>query len=127
MIAAAVTNPIDVIKIRMQIDGCGGTKKVFTNPVNCGSAIVKTEGATALYRGLMASLIREGSYSGIRMGMYEPVKQALGATDPDNSPFYLKVGAGAITGSIGSAIANPLDLLKVQMQSVQGRTPASVS
>ena len=111
----------------MQIDGRGGAPKLFTHPLNCGRTIVRSEGAAALYRGLLASLVREGSYSGIRMGMYEPVKHALGATDPEHTPFYLKVAAGAITGSVGSAIANPLDLLKVQMQSVEGRHPPSAS
>ena len=111
----------------MQIDGRGGAPKLFTHPLNCGRTIVQSEGAAALYRGLLASLVREGSYSGIRMGMYEPVKHALGATDPEHTPFYLKVAAGAITGSVGSAIANPLDLLKVQMQSVEGRHPPSAS
>lgn len=123
MIAAAVTNPIDVVKVRLQIDGTGksGEARRFTSsPLDAGAKIVRAEGVGALYRGLLASLVREGSYSGIRMGMYEPVKQALGATDPDHTPFYLKVGAGALTGALGSALANPLDLLKVQMQSVEG-------
>jgi len=44
----------------------------------------------------------------------------LGATDPNNSPFYLKVIAGSMSGLIGSALANPTDLIKVRMQAWEG-------
>ena len=63
----------------------------------------------------------QASYSGMRMGFYEPVKQLLGATDPHNTPLHTKIIAGAITGTVGSAIANPCDLVKVRMQAVEGR------
>merc|ERR550532_182007 len=54
------------------------------------------------------------------MGMYEPTKEALGATDPAKTPLSLKVLAGAITGATGSVLANPFDLVKVRMQSAPG-------
>mmetsp|Transcript_5297 Transcript_5297/g.15659 ORF Transcript_5297/g.15659 Transcript_5297/m.15659 type:complete len:284 (-) Transcript_5297:44-895(-) len=120
MIAAACTNPIDVIKTRMQIDGQGGAgERKFKSTLHCFRGVVTAEGFGALYRGVVASLLREGTYSGIRMGMYEPVKNALWS-DSTPPPLYVKICAGAITGSIGSAIANPCDLLKVQAQSVTG-------
>ena len=56
----------------------------------------------------------------MRMGFYEPVKQLLGASDPSNTPLHTKILAGAITGTVGSAIANPCDLVKVRMQAVEG-------
>jgi len=57
----------------------------------------------------------------MRMGFYEPVKELLGATDPNNTPLYLKVCAGAITGAVGSSLANPCDLVKVRMQCQTGK------
>ena len=44
----------------------------------------------------------------------------LGATDPKNTPFYLKFIAGGMSGFIGAALANPTDLLKVRMQACEG-------
>lgn len=120
MTAACITNPLDVIKVRMQLEGelsqrSAGERK-YNGFVRGGYRMVKSEGFFALYRGLSASLMREGSYSTIRLGAYEPFKRVLGATDPSQTPLWKKVVAGACSGSIGSAIANPTDLVKIRMQ-----------
>jgi len=70
---------------------------------------------TGLYRGLTATILRESSYSTIRLGMYEPFKNMLGGTDPKNTPIYIKMLAGSLSGMIGSSLANPTDILKVRM------------
>jgi hypothetical protein len=62
---------------------------------------------------LAPSLLREGSYSTIRMGGYDVMKNQLGATDPAHTPLWKKITAGAVSGAVGSAIANPTDLVKV--------------
>ncbi|XP_013388976.1 mitochondrial substrate carrier family protein ucpB-like [Lingula anatina] len=123
MCAAAVTNPIDVIKIRMQLDneltkGGGSVFKdrYYQGFLKGGVRIVHDEGVRGLYKGLPASLMREGSYSTIRLGAYEPMKKLFGATDPAHTPLWKKICAGAVSGSIGSAIATPTDLVKVRMQ-----------
>lgn len=122
-ISAAATNPVDVLKVRMQMAGEGvsaqrmgirqSAKKMFAD-----------EGTRGFYRGITPSLLREMFYSGIRMGLYEPTKQAIGGTG--STSLAIKVLAGAITGATGSIIANPLDLIKVRMQSATGtHTPYS--
>jgi len=115
--AGLCTNPVDVVKVHMQMQGEGAK---LTSPVQgflgVGREICKRHGGAGLLRGVQASVLRELSYSGIRMGLYEPVKQALGAKDPKTTPLWLKITAGALTGAGGSLIANPLDLVKVRMQ-----------
>lgn len=124
--AAFVTNPVDVLKVRMQMDGEGqssaehSASRRYKGILHTGRAVLRDEGFLSFYRGLGASLCREMSYSGIRMGLYEPTKEALGATDPAHTPLALKVLAGAITGATGSVLANPFDLVKVRMQSAPG-------
>lgn len=56
---------------------------------------------------ITASLLREGSYSTIRMGMYDVIKDALGCTDPKSTPLWKKVLSGGTAGALGAAIANP--------------------
>jgi hypothetical protein len=115
--AACVTNPVDVVKVRLQMDGEGVSGGKYRGVFHAGSVLFREEGVQGLYRGIGASLCREMSYSGIRMGLYEPAKQMLGATDPAQTPFLLKILSGAITGATGSILANPFDLAKVRMQS----------
>ncbi|ETV91611.1 hypothetical protein H310_13861 [Aphanomyces invadans] len=116
--AAFITNPIDVLKTRMQLEGelPPNAPRRYSGFVAGGHTILRTEGWRGFYKGLTASLMRDGFYSGIRLGAYEPVKELLGATDPSSTPLYMKITAGAITGSFGSALANPTDLIKVRMQ-----------
>ena len=125
--AASVTNPIDVVKVRLQMDGVGvrtGHARQYGGVMDALSKLLRHDGASGLYRGLQASLWRELSYSGIRMGLYEPTKRALGGNAADTS-LGLKVMSGALTGCFGSALANPLDLVKVRMQSATGAAPYS--
>ena len=49
MTAAACTNPIDVVKCRMQIDGQGElTARRFTSTAHCFRVLVSQEGAASL-------------------------------------------------------------------------------
>eukprot|EP01065_Artemidia_motanka_P034970 TRINITY_DN42947_c0_g1_i1.p2 TRINITY_DN42947_c0_g1~~TRINITY_DN42947_c0_g1_i1.p2 ORF type:complete len:303 (+),score=85.52 TRINITY_DN42947_c0_g1_i1:68-976(+) len=118
---ATTTNPVDVVKIRMQIDGEAakreGRPRRYTGMTSGMSAIFKAEGMRGLYKGIGASLCREASYSGIRFGAYETFKELFGAKDPKNTPLWKKLAAGASAGAFGSAIANPCDLVKIRMQS----------
>mmetsp|Transcript_102183 Transcript_102183/g.288656 ORF Transcript_102183/g.288656 Transcript_102183/m.288656 type:complete len:301 (-) Transcript_102183:93-995(-) len=114
--AGMCTNPIDVVKVRMQMRGEGAAAGPRVGVFHTGQEIIRTEGVSGLCRGLGASVLREMSYSGIRLGLYEPVKEVLGATDPAHTPLWLKVLAGGVTGASGSFLANPFDLCKVRMQ-----------
>lgn len=51
----------------------------------------------------------------MRIGLYEPLKNILGAEHPETGKPWKKFLAGALAGMIGSAVANPTDLLKIRM------------
>ncbi|KAK2562046.1 Mitochondrial substrate carrier family protein ucpB [Acropora cervicornis] len=129
MCAATVTNPIDVIKTRMQLEnelGCHHeSRNIFHNRYYRGLfrgalRITREEGLPGLYKGIMPSLMREATYSTLRLGLYEPLKEQFGARDPAFTPFWKKICAGAIAGAIGSAIACPTDVVKIRLMSPSG-------
>ncbi|KAI8928184.1 mitochondrial carrier domain-containing protein [Entophlyctis helioformis] len=153
MAAAMVTHPVDTIKVRLQLQGepvgypAAGTGAQATTATASTAAqaavpkkyngflrgmatVVREEGVGGLYKGISASLLREGTYSTIRIGLYEPFKNALatattGRDEPPRAdPLWKKVVAGGAAGAVGSAIANPTDLLKVRMQASTGKLPA---
>lgn len=113
-----VTNPIgignfdshlDVLKTRLQLQGelaSGGRRPLHLLLLG----MMRNEGVLSLYKGVMPSVLREGSYSTIRMGMYEPIKGWI--SNGESMGLTQKLVAGALSGMIGSAIANPTDLVK---------------
>ncbi|KAG0563166.1 hypothetical protein M758_8G008600 [Ceratodon purpureus] len=117
MCAAAITNPVNVVKVRMQLDGAlsSTTERQYPGFFKSLVRIGKEEGVKGLWRGTGAALLREASYSSIRMGLYEPLKHAW-TDDPAHSPLWIKVAAGSLAGTIGSAIANPTDVVMIRMQ-----------
>ena len=68
-----------------------------------------------LFKGFAAGALREASYSSLRFGLYVPIKESLVGPD-GRQPLWVKFTAGALAAAIGSAIANPTDLLKARMQ-----------
>jgi len=79
--------------------------------------IAREEGVLALWKhGLAASVLREMSYSSLRMGLYPTVKALVTPNHADGSTqeagLASKILAAALTGAIGSAVANPTDLVR---------------
>lgn len=60
--------------------------------------------------------------SGIRFGAYDLFKSGILSLSPGLDPHsvFVKLGAGMGSGMLGSAIANPADVLKVRLQAVGG-------
>ncbi|POY72932.1 hypothetical protein BMF94_4008 [Rhodotorula taiwanensis] len=124
MTAALVTNPADLIKVRQQLQlkslslTTGQTTTRSTNAFRTLVEMVKHEGPLSIYKGLSGSLLRETTYSGIRMGGYDLVKSTICKVNPAADPqgFGTKLAAGMASGMVGAAIANPADLLKVRLQ-----------
>ncbi|KAH7425241.1 hypothetical protein KP509_11G045800 [Ceratopteris richardii] len=118
MCGAFVTNPVNVVKVRMQLNGAlpSMSDRIYGGFIAGILRIRRDEGFPALWRGTGAALLREASYSSIRMGLYEPFKMMLGGDDPAHTPLWIKIVAGASAGVIGSAVANPTDVVMVRMQ-----------
>jgi len=101
------THPIELVKTRMQVSGLGVGQTV--------SDLMAKEGVTAFWKGIPFGYGREMSYTSIKLGAYAPVRDMIGAGEP-NSPFILKFFAGALTGGVGSIVGNPFDVLKTLAQ-----------
>ena len=135
MLSGAVTHPIDLVKVRMQLYGAAdgasaassssATAKAAGPPpgmFRTGYLVAKHEGARGLYKGLSASLMRQASFIGTKFGAYDLLKSVV-PKDPDGTlPFWKMTGCGLGAGAIGAAVGNPADLAMVRMQA-DGRLP----
>lgn len=124
-IAVTVTNPIELIKIRMQLQGemSASAAKVYKNPIQGMAVIFKNEGIKGLQKGLNAAYIYQIGLNGSRLGFYEPIRSSLNQLFfPDQEPHKVQsvgvnVFSGAASGIIGAVIGSPLFLAKTRLQS----------
>lgn len=70
LVAACVTHPLDLTKLRMQT--ASGT--VGPSTLNVLRDTVAFTGVRSLYTGLSASVMRQMTYSLVRLGSYEGIK-----------------------------------------------------
>lgn len=120
--AAVITvtgiHPIDVVKTRLQISGEAGGRDYASLGIH-GSmrVIVKEEGVLAFWKGIGAAWLRESSYTSLRLGLYSPIKSAMGVDS--HSHFMMKFTAGSLAGALGSLVGNPFDVLKTRMMAAE--------
>ncbi|KAI9175989.1 hypothetical protein H9P43_006353 [Blastocladiella emersonii ATCC 22665] len=136
VVACVVTNPMDVVKLRMQMqrvlaDEAHLARPALTYPGGFRATAAKIfaeEGVRGLVLpGMTASVLREASYSSIRFGLYAPVKRLFYSSTHHGDQAVHDVGlatkfaAGMTTGALGSCLASPLDLVKIRQQAEAGR------
>jgi hypothetical protein len=115
--ASAVLNPMDVSKTRMQAESVSSSYS--RGLITTLSKLYQQEGLIGLWKpGLNASLARELLYSGPRAGFYVPLrnfceKEIYGNNAADHPST--KVFAALVTGTLGSFIANPIDVAKIRL------------
>ena len=117
--AETLTLPIDITKIRLQTSFFGVAAK---NQLQVGQQIVRSEGVAALWKGLGPALLRQMSYTGLSLVLYEPMRDAIaGGTKQADLPFWKRVLAGGSAGAVSIFLMNWTDVLKARMQNSSTR------
>jgi len=102
----AALYPIDTIKTRLQAMRSGGGF----------SALLRAGGGRALYAGIWGNLVGVAPASAIFMAVYEPVKQAVIASVPEDQNFLGPLAAGVAAGLTSSIVRVPTEVVKTRMQ-----------
>ncbi|PFH52255.1 hypothetical protein AMATHDRAFT_2261 [Amanita thiersii Skay4041] len=128
-IAVTVSNPAEVAKTRLQLQGelaKGGAVKVYNNAIDVFRKTARNEGIRGLQRGLPPAYAYQILLNGSRLGFYEPFRHSLnkliGCSAEDQIPFT-SVVAGASSGAVGACFGNPLFLIKARMQAYSPALP----
>ncbi|KAI1858560.1 hypothetical protein JX265_010653 [Neoarthrinium moseri] len=109
--AACVTHPLDLVKVRLQLRSGDAPKSM----IGTFGYVVRNEGLLGLYSGLSASLLRQMTYSTVRFGVYEDLKQRYGPRDGKPS-LPLLIGLSTFSGFLGGVSGNAADVTNVRMQ-----------
>jgi hypothetical protein len=107
---SALLNPLDVSKTRMQV-----APGLHAGLLSTLRLLYREGGLVGVFSpGLAASVIREMIYSGAKAGLYVPLRAHYIGLFRGNDAAA-KVAAALTTGTLGSLLANPIDVVKIRL------------
>ncbi|KAI9475837.1 MAG: mitochondrial carrier domain-containing protein [Benjaminiella poitrasii] len=114
------TNPLEIVKIRLQIQGEQAKNVVageVVAPRRSAVWIVKHLGIIGLYKGVSACLLRDVPFSAIYFPAYAHLKKDLFKESPDHKLAVSELlMAGAIAGMPAAYFTTPADVIKTRLQ-----------
>lgn len=117
MIATTCIQPIDYVKVQIQVRSEGGSKNL--NPFAITKEIYNKNGNSfkPFYAGLDSALLRQAVYTSTRLGLFYTIKDSIKhKTGKDPTAFQNSL-ASLSSGAIGAFVGTPCDLALVRMQS----------
>ncbi|CAI6332218.1 unnamed protein product [Periconia digitata] len=120
MTATAVIQPVDMIKVRLQLAGEGVKSGPKPTPVTVFRDIVASGKLLDLYTGLSAGLLRQAVYTTARIGFFDTFMKTLTSSAEAKGTaigFKERAGAGLAAGGLAAIVGNPADLALIRMQS----------
>ncbi|KAI0300110.1 dicarboxylic acid transporter [Multifurca ochricompacta] len=113
-IAASITHPLDLTKVRLQ---ASGDKRMIESI----KKTVRTAGVRGLFDGITGTWMRQMSYSLCRFWAYDESKKMIGAGA--NSPAWKLAVAGSMAGGIAGFVGNPAEIVMVRLQGDFAKAP----
>ena len=120
MSATAVIQPIDMVKVRLQLAGEGARGGVRPSALGITRDIIAQGKVLDLYTGLSAGLLRQAVYTTARLGFFDTFQNTLSARAEKRGSkitFVERGAAGLTAGGLAAMIGNPADLALIRMQS----------
>ncbi|XP_047492224.1 solute carrier family 25 member 35-like isoform X1 [Penaeus chinensis] len=120
--ACIFSNPMDVLKTRMQLQGelkaRGQYTIIYRNILHAGIAVAKADGISGLQKGLVPALSYQVVMNGMRFGLYRKILDSGIISRADGSVSSLGcIAAGAFVGVVGGVVGSPFYLVKTHLQS----------
>ena len=135
LVQVFVTNPIEVVKIRLQMQ---------TTVIKSPATVIKELGFTGLYQGLSATLLRDVPFNAMYFSIYQGLKKVFSSyeldkqraklqkqfnnmLDPSRLPVSVDLNAGylllasCLAGSFAAGLDTPADCIKTNLQNGQNK------
>lgn len=120
MTATTVIQPIDMVKVRLQLAGEGVKTGPKPTPLSVTRELLASGKALDLYTGLSAGLLRQAVYTTARLGFFDTFMDGLKARSQRKGAavgFKERAAAGLAAGGLAAVVGNPADLALIRMQS----------
>eukprot|EP01122_Echinamoeba_exundans_P009227 TRINITY_DN3211_c0_g1_i1.p1 TRINITY_DN3211_c0_g1~~TRINITY_DN3211_c0_g1_i1.p1 ORF type:complete len:303 (+),score=39.16 TRINITY_DN3211_c0_g1_i1:57-965(+) len=113
-----VWTPMDVVKQRLQVQRNNEGIK-YRNSFHGVTTIFREEGIRGLYRGFGAAIATYAPFVGFYFAFYEQWKRSMGqlrGVDSESLTLIEQLSGAFLAGALASAVTNPLDVVKTNMQ-----------
>lgn len=120
MAATTTIQPIDMVKVRLQLAGEGIKTGPRPSPLQVTRDIIAQGKVKDLYTGLSAGLLRQAVYTTARLGFFDTFMNMLKARAESQGTrigFKERAAAGLTAGGLAAMVGNPADLALIRMQS----------
>eukprot|EP00096_Caligus_rogercresseyi_P003661 TRINITY_DN1703_c0_g1_i5.p1 TRINITY_DN1703_c0_g1~~TRINITY_DN1703_c0_g1_i5.p1 ORF type:complete len:690 (-),score=192.03 TRINITY_DN1703_c0_g1_i5:909-2978(-) len=116
-IGATAVYPIDLVKTRMQNQRTGSYigELMYRNSFDCFKKVIRHEGVTGLYRGLIPQLMGVAPEKAIKLTMNDLVRDKL-SDGQGRIPLWGEILAGGTAGASQVMFTNPLEIVKIRLQ-----------
>lgn len=128
MTATCVIQPVDMVKVRLQLAGEGARTGPRPSALGVTREIIASGKVLDLYTGLSAGLLRQAVYTTARLGFFDTFLKTLTVradAAERQVTFAERAAAGLTAGGVAAMIGNPADLALVRMQSDGLKPPAA--
>lgn len=120
LVQILLTYPLDLIRTRLQLSLSLDTGARYNGIGHCAVSIFRTEGLSALYKGLGPTLFMGIPYVGMQMTFYATFKNTYanyaGVSDPEKLPLPVMLACGSAAGLTSQTISFPADTVRHRMQ-----------
>ncbi|GMF05437.1 unnamed protein product [Ambrosiozyma monospora] len=120
LMARFVTAPLDVVKIRMQLQGYQPNIR-YTNSLTTLSSIIKKEGTQALWKGNIPAEIMYIIYGATQFTAYSTLNTLVSKVERDEgvkiTPGLHSLMLGSIAGCVSTSVSYPFDVLRTRLAS----------
>jgi len=115
---ATAVYPIDLVKTRMQNQRTGSDigELMYRNSFDCFKKVVRHEGLTGLYRGLVPQLLGVAPEKAIKLTMNDLARDKLRHFNDGQLPVWAEMVAGGCGGASQVMFTNPLEIVKIRLQ-----------
>ena len=114
-ISVTCIQPIDFVKVQIQLRSEKGGKSL--SPFTVVREVYKEHRTVKIfYAGYSAAMIRQLSYTSIRLGIFYTLLDMHKKRNNNEPGFLRKLGFSMTAGGIGAFVANPCDLALIRMQ-----------
>ena len=124
---AFMVYPIDLVKTRMQNQrGAGVGQLLYKNSIDCFQKVIKNEGFTGLYSGVLPQLVGVAPEKAIKLTVNDLVRGRFTDVKTGSIPLKFELLAGGSAGAAQVIFTNPLEIVKIRLQ-VQGEAAKAAS